>query len=108
MKCPITKIESVHKESSPNYANLLINNVFYALSLPRSIADYIVQAINGHEKLVRVIEETNQCFKCKFGYRQQALNCPGEADAELPCAGFIEEHKGLNYLERALKEAEKP
>ena len=71
-------------------------------------ADYIVQAINGHEKLVRVIEEINQCFKCKFGYRQQALNCPGEADAELPCEGFIEEHKGLNYLERALKEAEKP
>jgi hypothetical protein len=71
-------------------------------------ADYIVQVFNSYEKLVRVIEETNQCFKCKFGYRQQSLTCPDEADAELPCAGFVEEHKGLNYLEQALKETENP
>ena len=71
------------------------------------VADYILQAINSHKKLVRVIKETNQCFKCKFGYRQQTLTCPDGADAELPCAGFVEEHKGLNYLEQVLEETEK-
>lgn len=65
---------------------------------------YIVQAINSYEKLIRVIKETNQCFKCKYGYRTTKITCPGNADAELPCSGFVEEYDGLNYLEQALKE----
>ena len=106
MECPF-ELPMRKTKRTNNFCKLKdARNRSIAYGLTEEEADYIIQAINSHEKLVRVIEETNQCFKCKFGYRQQTLTCPGEADAELPCAGFIEKHKGLNYFEQAL-EAEK-
>ena len=82
MKCPITEIKSVHKESSPNYTNLLINNVFYALSLPRSIGDYIVQAINSHKKLVTVMEEAKRLCQESMAYESAAKVLEQALEAE--------------------------
>lgn len=50
--------------------------------------DYVEYA--DYEKLVKVINETNQCFKCKYGYRQTGLTCPSEADADW---SYLPEHR---------------
>lgn len=56
--------------------------------------------------LLEALKGLSQCFKCKYGYKSN-LDCPGEADGEIPCTGFIEEHPGNYSVEAVIAKATK-
>lgn len=64
----------------------------------------VLQLKASRKELLEELEKINQCFKCRYGYRQQALTCPGEADAELPCAGFENCYSGNVAIETVIRE----
>ena len=59
------------------------------------------------DDLLAALRLVNQCHICKYGYSQTELTCPDEADAELPCAEFIEKYDGLNFVEAAIAKYQK-
>ncbi|GAF68381.1 unnamed protein product [marine sediment metagenome] len=61
----------------------------------------------SRKELLEELKKLNQCFECKYGYRQINLTCPGEADAELPCAGFEKRYCGSVAIEAAIANAKK-
>jgi hypothetical protein len=56
--------------------------------------------------LLEACKKVNQCIRCRYGFRQQELNCPDRAAGDLPCAFYEEEYNGLSFVEAAIAKAE--
>lgn len=74
----------------------------YAISALFAACSRLEQLQSSHDDLLATLKLVNQCHKCKYGYAQQKITCPGEADAELPCARYEEKYDGLNFIEAAI------
>jgi hypothetical protein len=92
MKCPV----KVRESSSGSYYISDFNCCYVCGDMRKETADYIVHAINSHEKLVEAIGEI------------EAVSC---GEKQIESDGVYDDSDGMQWIYKriqALKEAEKP